>query len=204
MATFLQLMRPAAGATILDVGGLPSLNGVPGFWQNYSDSFRVTLINLPGSFENFSRTELAPYRLIEADVCKSPGLREKYEIVFSNSVIEHVGSLRKQQAFANFVQSVSESFWIQTPSPLFPIEAHCDIPFWWFTPTQFRRKVIRKWHHTEHRFLAEQMASTRPISGDQLKRLFPSSRLITERLFGFPKSQIVYDRPTFRARQPSL
>ena len=110
----------------------------------------------------------------------------------------------KQQAFANFVQSVSESFWIQAPSPLFLIEAHCDIAFWWFTPTQFRRKMIRKWHHTEHRFLAEQMASTRPISGDQLGRLFPSSRLITERLFGFPKSQIVYARPTLRARQPSL
>ena len=70
LASFLELMRPPPGASILDVGGLPSLNGVPGFWADYSDIFRITLMNLPGTFQQFSSAELAPFNLIEANACR--------------------------------------------------------------------------------------------------------------------------------------
>jgi hypothetical protein len=194
MARFLELMQPAPGATILDVGGLPSLNGVPGFWQDYSDKFQVTLVNLPGSFDRFSKSELAPFRLIEADICTCAGLPKKYDIVFSNSVVEHVGSRRRQGLFAAFVHSAGNSFWVQTPSPLFPLEAHCDIPFWWFIPTHLRKKKIRTWKYAGEKFLAGQMASTRPIWSSRLRLLFPESQIVTEYLLGFPKSHIVYRR----------
>jgi hypothetical protein len=163
MTRFLRLMQPPTGATILDVGGLPSLNGVPGFWRGYDDTFDITLVNLPGAFERFSKTELTPFRLIETDVCSCGGLMDKYDIVFSNSVIEHVGSHRRQKLFADFILSAGTSFWVQTPSPLFPIEAHCDIPFWWLIPYHIRKKTISRWRRSEYKFLARQMASTRPI-----------------------------------------
>ncbi len=40
---------------------------------------------------------------------------KSYDIVFSNSVIEHVGNLEKQKQFADEVQRVGKSYFIQTP-----------------------------------------------------------------------------------------
>ncbi len=205
MARFLELMQPQPGATILDVGGLPSLNGVPGFWQGYSDAFNITLVNLPGSFNRFNKAELAPFRLIETDVCSCAGLSQKYDIVFSNSVVEHVGSRRRQGLFAEFIHSAGDSFWIQTPSPIFPMEAHCDIPFWWFIPFHLRKKKIASWKCAGDKFLAHQMASTRPIWSSELRLLFPDCQIVTEPLLGFPKSLIAYRRPKpRRERSPHL
>jgi hypothetical protein len=192
MAAFLRLTRPSRGAKILDVGGLPSLNGVPGFWQDYTDLFQVTLMNLPGSFQHFNKADLAPFKLLEGDACEESATEHRYDIVFSNSVIEHVGSARRQQSFARFVRAAGDAFWVQTPSPLFPIEAHCDVPFWWSLPMRLRKGVILRWARGGNRFLAQQMASTRPISAHRLRQLFPDSQLLTERFIGFPKSQIAY------------
>src|SRR5258705_6420009 len=176
MRRFLRIMQPKPGATILDVGGLPSLNGIAGFWREYDDRFDITLVNMPGAFKNFNKTELSPFRLVEADVCNCDMLLGGYDIVFSNSVIEHVGSERRQEAFARFVRSAGSDFWVQTPSPLFPIEAHCDIPFWWFAPHQMRKRKISRWHRSGNQFLARQMASTRPISASRLRYLLPGVR----------------------------
>jgi hypothetical protein len=194
MERFLQLMRPAQGAAILDVGGLPALNGVPGFWQGYVDAFEITLLNLPGSFDRYSKAELAPYRLIEADACKCVTLSKRYDVVFSNSVVEHVGSSRRQERFASFIRSAAESFWVQTPSPFFPVEAHCDVPFWWSIPIQLRKKWIMSWRRSGEHFLANQMASTRPIGEKQLRQLLPNCTILTEHFLGFPKSLIAYGR----------
>ncbi|ANW01206.1 hypothetical protein LMTR13_14550 [Bradyrhizobium icense] len=51
MDRFFQSMRPRPGSKILDVGGLPALNGVPGLWNNHMTTYEITLLNLPGSFD---------------------------------------------------------------------------------------------------------------------------------------------------------
>jgi len=193
MDRFFRIMRPRPAARILDIGGLPALNGLPGLWNDYTKTFRVTLLNLPGSFDGFSASELAQYELIEADACNCQ-LSRSYDIVFSNALIEHVGNFHRQKLLANFIHAAGNDHWIQTPSPLFPLEAHCDVPFWWFIPLSQRKRMLSAWYRGEHPFLARQMASTRPIWANQLRQLFPDSRLTIERLLGFPKSQIVYRR----------
>jgi hypothetical protein len=194
MELFFQHMQPRRRMAILDVGGLPALNGVPGFWRDHSGEFDITLLNLPGSYARYSKGELAPYRLIEADACTYQGLTQRYDILFSNSVVEHVGSSRRQEQFAKFVLAAADNFWIQTPSPLFPIEAHCDTPFWWNLPLEIRKRRIQRWRRSGREFLARQMASTRPIHAKRLRQLFPGCELLTEHLLFFPKSQIAYRR----------
>ncbi len=127
MDRFFRIMRPQPDAKILDVGGLPALNGVPGLWNDYTGSYKITLLNLPGAFDGFSASELANYELIEADACTCE-LSHSYDIVFSNALIEHVGNLQRQELLASFIRAIGHSYWIQTPSPLFPVEAHCDVP----------------------------------------------------------------------------
>ncbi|WP_156948926.1 class I SAM-dependent methyltransferase [Bradyrhizobium sp. WSM1417] len=191
MEMFFRIMQPRSGARILDVGGLPTLNGVPGIWQEHTERFHITLLNLPGSFGRFSADELANYDLIEADACKCE-LTQMYDLVFCNAVIEHVGSFRRQQMFAEFIRSTGKNYWVQTPSPYFPIEAHCDIPFWWFLPLSQRKRMIWRWYREGYPFLGRQMSTTRPIWSGVLDELFPRSRSINEYFLGLPKSQIRY------------
>ena len=197
MESFVRIMRPSPRARILDVGGLPHLRGLPGFWENSVTEFNVTLLNLPGAYAGFSKAELAPFNLIEADACSCSWLPRGYDIIFSNSVIEHVGSRQRQQAFANFVRSSGTNYWIQTPSPCFPIEAHCNVPFWWLIPSKSRIKKIRDWRKTNHIFLAQQMATTRAVSLDLLRSLFPDCAILNERFFGMSKSLIAYRKIRF-------
>lgn len=194
MESFLRLMQPQYGAKILDVGGLPSLNGVPGFWHDHTGQFAITLLNLPGAFDHFSKEELSPYCLIEADACKCSDLFEDFDIVFSNAVIEHIGNFRRQKQLADFIRSKGNKFWVQTPSPFFPIEAHCDIPLWWFIPAKHRKAWIARWRRDGQEVLAQQMASTRPIWRGRLRELFPGSTLVTEHFLGLPKSLIAYQK----------
>lgn len=194
MESFLRIMQPRHAARILDVGGLPNLNGVPGFWHQGGAEFSVTLLNLPGAFDAFSKEELAPFGIVEANVWDCPTMPYEYDIVFSNSVIEHIGSQRRQVAFANFVHSAGRSYWIQTPSPLFPFEAHCNIPFWWLHSNKSRANRIRKWKGSGKNFLAKQMSTTRPISKDRLQSLFPNCSVLTEHFLGVPKSYVAIRR----------
>ncbi|WP_298884391.1 class I SAM-dependent methyltransferase [uncultured Bradyrhizobium sp.] len=168
------------------------VDGVAGFWDGYTDRYDISLLNLPRAFERFSAVELAPFRIIEADACECHLPAGTFDIAFSNALIEHVGNARRQKLLADFIRSSSNGFWVQTPSPFFPIEAHCDMPFWWFTSLDRRRRIISKWNRESRKFLAKQMASTRPIWPGQLRRLFPDSEILREHFVGLPKSQIAY------------
>jgi hypothetical protein len=202
MEAFLELMRPSRGAKILDVGGLPELNGVPGMWNHLNSVFEVTLLNLPGTFSRYESRLTRPYRLIEADACGSSEARHGFDIVFSNSVIEHVGGDEKQKQFAEFVMTAGRRYWVQTPSPFFPLEAHCDLPFWWCYPNRTRIFLQERWRLAGNEFLAKQMETTLPISKGILRRLFPGCSIYTEKLAGFSKSFIAYGDSAEMERPP--
>jgi ubiquinone/menaquinone biosynthesis C-methylase UbiE len=163
MDAFLRIMRPKRGARILDVGGVPYLTTtVPGMWQLVNSDFKVTLLNLAGSFSHYEPRELQQYNLIKADACDFPSLNDCFDIVFSNSVIEHVGGIEQQQKFARFVMTAGHQYWVQTPSPTFPLEAHCNLPFWWFYPKPARTYFLRRWERNPslQRSLADAYADT--------------------------------------------
>ena len=54
---------------------------------------------------------------------------KSYDIAFSNSVIEHVGSWERQQAFAKDIRRVGKAIWVQTPARECLIEPHYLAPF---------------------------------------------------------------------------
>jgi hypothetical protein len=112
-------------------------------------------------------------------------------VVFSNSVIEHVGPEIRQQSFAREVRRLGRAYWVQTPSKWFPVEAHCGMPLWWFYPEFVRRAIIRRWQEKLPGW-TKMIAGTRVLSLRQMRRLFPEATIHVEYSFGLPKSYVAY------------
>jgi hypothetical protein len=109
-----------------------------------------------------------------------------YDLVYSNSVIEHVGGHERRTAFAANVAALADRHWIQTPYRYFPMEPHWVCPFMQFLPLPMRARLGMHWPLVHSR--SPDMASA--IAAQLAVELLD----ITAMRHYFPESQIVYDR----------
>jgi Methyltransferase domain len=203
--TFLRLKRPFAdwarrrrmrdlvrhaglrqGMSVLDLGGKPDI------WAyDFIPSLKITILNLPGQVER-SGTSQHTFRYVEGNACHVDGMSDfSFDLVFSNSVIEHVGGPDCQAAFAHEVRRMGRAHWVQTPSIWFPIEAHSGMPLWWFYPPAVRRSLIARWRKKLPAW-TEMIEGTTVLRKSDLRRLFPDARIIVERVCGIPKSYVAF------------
>ena len=181
---FLPLVNPPPQAKIIDLGGTPYM------WQLVPHDFEVTLVNLPGTVQPIKHEQI---RFVEGDAtdlrhCFSD---QFFDIVFSNSVIEHVGDRSKQADFAREVYRLGKAYWVQTPSDRCPIEPHTGFPLYWQLPEFVRDHLKRSWKK-KLPVWTEMVEGTRVISRKQMQSLFPDAQLYVERAFLFEKSYVVY------------
>jgi hypothetical protein len=122
--------------------------------------------------------------------------RGDFDVVFSNSVLEHVGSWERQQAMAREVARLSDHFFIQTPNFWFPLEPHFHVPAFQMLPIPVRTRLIQRFalgcmpripDAREARQLAE---DTRLLTKKEMALLFPDARIEEEHIFGITKSLI--------------
>jgi SAM-dependent methyltransferase len=188
LLSFVRIMKPERSDRVIDLGGTPS------FWSLLPErEFGVVVVNLPGSCDQESIHESDRLTLVSGD---ATDLREEFgdcafDIVFSNSVIEHVGPAEKQEDFARECYRLAPRLWVQTPSPRFPLEVHTSVPFYWQLPEWARVRLNERW---KRRLPAWQkmVAGTRPISRERMSALFPDATQVIERFCGFEKSIICY------------
>ena len=194
MRLFAQTFRITPETRVLDVGGSPSI------WDFAPVRPRLTIANMPSALVPGS----SPVDLVGADGLSLPFADRSFDIAFSNSVIEHVGSLPAQRRFAQEIARVGRSYWVQTPNRTFPIEMHTMMPGVHFLPKHLALRILEKfsvWEWTTHpqpeqkRFylhhvLNEMSLLTAPV----LAELFPDARILKERMLGFPKSLIAVRR----------
>lgn len=122
-----------------------------------------------------------------------------YDLVYSNSVIEHVGDLEKQRKFASESRRVGVDLRVQTPARECPIEPHLLLPFVHWFSDKIRCGLgvplsPRSWLFRENgvRKMAEE---TRLLSYREMVDLFPDCEIKVERIAGFfPKSYIAVRR----------
>jgi hypothetical protein len=166
---------------VLDLGGTPAV------WQHVQPRCNITIVNLPGAAGAHIPSH---HRLSfhEGDACNLPEFDDlSFDLVFSNSVIEHVGDETRQEAFAREVRRIGKSYWVQTPAKWFPIEAHTAMPLWWFYPEGLRKYFLRRWRVTLPAW-SDSMAETRVLSRNRMQQLFPESEIYVEGFAGLPKS----------------
>jgi hypothetical protein len=188
MQAFSRIMRPRVGARVLDLGGRPDI------WNLIAIPVDVTLLNLESDIATWSDSARSRFSIVVGDACSASMFQDQsFDFVFSNSVIEHL-PVSRQIEFAQTVRRLAPAWWIQTPSRCFPLEAHCNLPFWWFYPTATRDWCIRSWERRGRTYLAHQMLTTSMVSLDALHKFFPNSSIYTERVFGIPKSYSIFRR----------
>ena len=67
---------------------------------------------------------------------------KRFDLVFSNSVIEHVGTYQQQEQMAQEIQRVGKRYCIQTPNRYFPIEPHVLWPCFQFLPRRWQVFIL--------------------------------------------------------------
>jgi Methyltransferase domain len=190
------LMKPSKNQNLLDVGGLPK------FWlANPQPVGRIDTINLgPVAFDP-EAVQTHNIRVFVGNGCDLQFSNDSYDIVFSNSVIEHVGTWEQQQQFASEVRRIAPNLWVQTPAFECPIEPHYMMPMVHYLPESIRRFAV-KWfspwswlERPDDATIESVVRTTRLLSKKQVQQLFPDCEIVTERmLVVLPKSYIAIRR----------
>jgi hypothetical protein len=118
-----------------------------------------------------------------------------WDLVFANSVIEHVGGHARRLAFAESVRTLAPHHWVQTPNRWFPLEPHFLVPGLQFLPTRLRAQVIadwplNKWRPADRRAAMEAALELELIGRAELAHYFPTSRIVSERIGPLTKSLV--------------
>ena len=186
MAKFEEILAPTSGSRVIDLGGTSEI------WNLVKTPLDITIVNLPGV--NCERDAKSHHRLtfLEGDGTRVNDYSDNsFDIVFSNSVIEHVGGEANERKFAREARRLAPSYFVQTPSSYFPIEAHTGIPLWWAIPRPIRRRIQKRWEKTLPEW-NKMVAGTTVIARRRLQDYFWDGTVRTERMLGIPKSYYVY------------
>lgn len=183
------LARDTNPFKILDIGGDIAYWKNIG-WQNKKS--QIYLLNLyPNSIDE---KDSAHFHSLVGNALEMPFRKGEFNLIFSNSVIEHVGTYENQQKFADAVKQLSDKYIIQTPSLWFPLEPHSLIPFFQFIPHRLRALLIMIFpinYFPKKATYAEALTvsySTLMFTKKRFRKLFPEAEIHVERLFGIPKS----------------
>jgi hypothetical protein len=190
---FLMLLEGVpAPVRVLDIGGTSQ------FWRTMPDTRReqlqITLVNLVRE-----PTTVAGMQSLAGDATDLRQFSDsQFDVVFSNSVIEHVGSFDAQMRMANEVRRVGKMYFVQTPNLFFPLEPHFLVPGFQFFPLGVRAWMLSNFNlgwsariPDRDRARAE-VESVRLLSLRDLRRLFPEARIHAERFAGIVKSFVAY------------
>lgn len=66
---------------------------------------------------------------------------DSFDLVFSNAVVEHVGSREQQRGFLDELLRVGKRVFVTTPNRRHPIEFHTVTPLLHYLPTRVYRKI---------------------------------------------------------------
>ena len=107
---------------------------------------------------------------------------QAFDLVFSNSVIEHLYTFENQQKMAREILRLGKKYFIQTPNKYFPVEAHYALPFAQFLPKELVFQILTKtplsrmkrWRKEDAR---QYLGEIRLLDEKEMSLLFPGSQI---------------------------
>jgi hypothetical protein len=174
---------------ILDVGG------VEAYWNDkrklIARPVEITLINLDA--EPLTKPGFVSLR---GNACHMPEFPDNsFDVIHSNSVIEHVGQWSSMMSMAREIRRVAPSYFVQTPYFWFPVEPHARTPFLHWLPEslKFRLVMARKCgpYWSKAATVDDAMRTIQSsllLDKSMFSELFPDGNIVSERVFGMTKS----------------
>jgi Methyltransferase domain len=177
---------------IIDVGGTSE------FWRQRgwrSDpGVEITVVNLQGAAHNGCGDGVHQMHGDATDLRQFEDMA--FDVVFSNSTIEHLGGWRGQRCMADEVRRLAPVYWVQTPNYWFPIEPHFLVPCWHYLPVRTRARLIRS-RRFGHRGPCPNdltalalVQEIRLVTVKELELLFPDAEVLVERFGPLTKSLV--------------
>jgi hypothetical protein len=175
--------------SVIDLGGTTE------FWSSIPNRpAHLTLVN-PAAVPD---PRLAWADVIIGDACEPPEslAGRRFDLVYSNSTIEHVGGHIRRRLFAEVVERLGTHMWIQTPYRYFPIEPHFVFPWFQHLPIAARSAVAAHWplmpsgFPTEKAEIREEVMGIELLSIAEMREYFPDAAIRYERVGGLVKSLI--------------
>jgi hypothetical protein len=192
---FLEMLDNIPGEVqILDIGGTQKYWEMMALDSTLMAKIQITLLNTQPqttSYQNFTS--------VVGDARNMPQFSDnQFNIVFSNSTIEHVGNYSDQKNMAEEVKRIGNNYFIQTPNRNFPIEPHFVFPFFQFLPIRFRVWLVRHFKlgwfpkMNDYQQALAEVKGIRLLTKSEYKKLFPEAELFEEKYLGLTKSFIAY------------
>ena len=174
---------------ILDLGG------VEAYWNDkrrlIDRPLEITLMNL--DCEPVTKPGFVSLR---GNACHMPELPDNsFDVIHSNSVIEHVGQWSGMMSMAREIRRVAPAYFVQTPYFWFPVEPHARTAFLHWLPEslKFRLVMARKCgpYWSKAKTVDEAMRTIQSsllLDKRMFSALFPDANIVSEKVFGMTKS----------------
>jgi hypothetical protein len=189
-----KVLDEKGSANIVDLGGTETYWRIgKEFLSSHRGRLRITLVN-----NEFGETrDKEVFRFLHGSAT-DPDLfqGERFDLVHSNSVIEHVGGWQDMINFAENTRRLAPRYYVQTPNYWFPYEPHFRFPGFQYFPHRVRTAMIRRWSLGFFQRIqtweeADDIISHhRLLSTRQMRRLYPDADVSHETFYGFQKSII--------------
>jgi Methyltransferase domain len=174
---------------ILDIGGVAS------YWQFLEPLWRdrplhITMVNTTETFAPDQR-----FSSFAGDARDLHHLNDlSFDLVHSNSVIEHVGLFSDMRKMANEVRRLAKRYFVQTPNFWFPVEPHLRTPFIHWLPMPWRVAIVKRracGYYPRARSYDEAreiLDDASLLDAQSLAMLFPDAVIEREQFAGITKS----------------
>jgi hypothetical protein len=132
-----EVLSKKSTCRILDLGGAPT------HWMTFGrdldwSRLQVSLVNLTAS--ESGRPEIVS---LVGDARRMKHFDDfSFDIVHSNSVIEHVGHWDDMSSMAEEIRRLAPRYFVQTPYFWFPLEPHARFPFLHWMPESWRYRIL--------------------------------------------------------------
>jgi len=181
-------------ADILDLGGTEVYwNAGREFIAQNSHRLRFTMVN--NEEQTVERPDL--FTFVKASATDPALLAgRRFDMVHSNSVIEHVGAWCDMEMFAQNTRRLAPRYYVQTPNYWFAYEPHFRFPGFQYLPEPVRVRMIMRFalgffsKVTDIEEARDIIYHHRLLSTRQMRGLFPDSRVFHEKILGLNKSII--------------
>jgi hypothetical protein len=191
MALANAIAETKATVRVIDLGGTPAYwTAMAGLWA--STPLDITIVNL-GS----EASDDGPIHIRPGNACSLPEYADNsFDIVHSNSVIEHVGHWVEMTSMANEVRRLAPRYYVQTPNFWFPMEPHYRTLLFQMWPEAVRAKMLMRKRrgfrgpYTDLSAAMRDVQTVELLNKEQMAALFPDAQIHHEKIFGLSKSLI--------------